>query len=159
MAASTGYTGCKTTFTHTNQSVRMSHRRGFEGDDLGKKRGLSDVIAAALIAAAANAPIAAYVAYTHHKEEMARISGEAEKRISDANNVRQTKIIELYQSRCAVALQFLGDERINPSLKPDQTQVLLTDMRQVAHNSCNFALQDGRDATQMSPRVTKELRQ
>lgn len=125
---------------------------------MAKKRGLSAVVAAALIAAATNAPITAYVAYTHHIEEMARISAEAEKRASDETTASGTKAIEVFQARCSAALQFLADEHPNPLLKPAEAQALLTDMRQVASTSCNATLPDTSRTAYAQPKDAKETR-
>lgn len=109
---------------------------------MGRKRGLSDVVAAALIAAAANAPTTAYVAYTHHVEETARISADTTKRGADEEAARRARVVETAQARCTAALQFLGDETPNPALKPAETQRLLEDMRGVAERSCGITPMD-----------------
>lgn len=103
---------------------------------MAKRRGLSDLVFAALITAAANAPTAAYVAYTHHQEQMARILADEGKRESDGKLARDAKAADLQQARCTAALQFLGDESLNPSLKGNDTQALLTSMAGVATSTC-----------------------
>ena len=116
------------------------------------------MVAAALVAAATNAPITAYVAYTHHVEEMARISGDAEKRTSDATIASRAKVLEASQLRCSVALQFIGDEHINPSLEPAEAQALLTDMRRVASTSCSSTLPDDAGGDHAPQHDAKETR-
>ena len=109
---------------------------------MGRKRGLSDVVAAALIAAAANAPTAAYKAYTQHVEETARISADATKQDADVETARRAQVAQTAQTRCTAALQFLGDETPNPGLKPADTQRLIEDMRGVAERSCGITSPD-----------------
>lgn len=116
------------------------------------------MVAAALIAAATTAPINAYVAYTNHMEEMARISGEHDKRTSDAMIASQTKVLEASQERCSAALQFLGDEHINPGLEPVEAQGLLADMRQIVSRSCGSTLTDQSGVAYAQPQNVKESR-
>lgn len=116
------------------------------------------MVAAALIAAVTNAPISAYVAYTNHMEEMARISGEYDKRTSDGMIASRTKVLDTSQARCSAALQFLGDERINPLLEPVETQALLADMRQIVSTSCGSTLPDLSGVANSRPQDVKDVR-
>ncbi|WP_242096731.1 hypothetical protein [Sphingomonas sp. CROZ-RG-20F-R02-07] len=102
---------------------------------LAKGRLFGDVVIAALISAAATAPVAGYVAYATHTEAMARIEVDGTKQSGEILIAQRRLAFEQRQAACANALMFLEDEKTNPALPPAETQLLLADMRHTA-SSC-----------------------
>lgn|GEM_PF-6566769 len=111
----------------------LTDRRS-EGEDgkLARSSRFTDVVIAALITAAATAPIAGGVAYFNHSEALIRLENE---RIQQADAValaRERLASERRQARCAGALAYLEHETPNAKLSPAEAQVLLSDMRRTA---------------------------
>lgn len=99
---------------------------------LARRRLFGDVVIAALITAAAGAPVALVPAYWNHTEAVLRLENERLKQARDAETVERRTAAENRQAMCAAALTYLGDDTPNPRLTPAQSQLLLEDMRRTA---------------------------
>ena len=108
--------------------------RQFIGEDgtlTGSTR-FTDVVIAALITAAATAPIAGTVAYFNHSEALIRLENEKAQQAGVALLARERLGIKRLESLCAGALGYLQDETPNAKLPRAEAQMLLSDMRRTA---------------------------
>lgn len=103
---------------------------------MARHRLFTDVVAAALVAAAASAPVAGLVAYWNHNEAMVRIQNERLKQDNEARLSERRLLVEQRQAQCTGALTYLEDEKPNPALPAAKAQLLIEDMRHTA-SSCS----------------------
>lgn len=111
--------------------VDRSTIREEDGKLAGSNR-FTDVVIAALITAAATAPIAGGVAYFNHSEALIRLENERNQQADAVVLARERLASERRQALCAGALGYLEDETPNAKLPPAEAQVLLSEMRRTA---------------------------